>query len=190
MKMFFVLITITTQTLFASLTEDFNQLKHSGVNFEPSGTICEEIARLRFAEKYPEPNFRVITGVTYSSEEKMLGELDLVVFDNATTDAKLIAEVKCGQNARMNYKKAQAQRKRFLDNIKLPQALKFVWLKNKAEPFKKTQFKKAKNFLSIAQQGTHDDGFQVELPYTLDELMTLRSDLMNCQASGDCTKPK
>jgi hypothetical protein len=114
----------------------------------------------------------------------------LIVFDKQTNNAILIGEVKCWRNAKSGLKKAREQRKRFLDNVRSSKALTFKWLSDPKEKFTKTQFNKTSNFISISQLGTVDKGFDVELDYTLDELMQLREDIMRCQDSGECVKPK
>ena len=175
---------------FAGLGEDYQSLKNLGRSLEMTGTICEQVTQLRYQEKYPEPQYRVLTGIAYSDKlNNVIGELDLIVFDNATHVAVLIGEVKCWSSPKSAIKKAQEQRKRFLDNVKSSKALIFKWLQDPKEPFTKTQFNKAKAFISIAQRGTHSKGFNVELDYTLEELMKLREDIMSCQARGECTAP-
>lgn len=186
---FFVIISAFTFNSFAGLGEDFHALKNSGKNFEPIGTICEEVTQLRYSEKYPEPQYRVLTGIAYSDKEKTVGELDLIVFDNQTHNAILIGEVKCWANPKSGLKKAKEQRKRFLDNVKSSKALSFRWLSNPEEKFTKPQFNKASHFISVAQLGSKSKGFDVELEYTLSELMQLREDILRCQDSGECPKP-
>lgn len=158
-------------------------------NYEIVGTVCEEVTQLRYAEKYPEPEYRVLTGIAYSDKDRTLGELDLIVFDNATHNAILIGEVKCWSSPASGLKKAKEQRARFLENVKSSKALTFKWLSNPKETFTKTQFNKTDRFISIAQKGSHSKGFDVELEYTLEELMGLRQDLIDCQNRGECAKP-
>ncbi len=174
---------------FAGLAEDFEKIKDNGRDFEPTGAICEEIAQLRFAEKYPAPDYEVVTGIQYSDEDGTVGELDLIVF-NKEKIAEVIGEVKCWTNAKSGLKKAEDQRKRFQKNVNSPKALQFKWLNDPTRKLTKTQFNKAKKFVFIAQSGTIAEGYDYELPYTLRELMHLRTDLLNCQAQGNCKKPK
>lgn len=174
---------------FAGLAEDFEKIKNNGHDHEPTGAICEEIAQLRFSEIYPAPEYEVITGVQYSDEKNStIGELDLIVF-NKDKVAEVIGEVKCWTNAKSGLKKAADQRKRFQKNVNSPKALKFKWLNDPARKLTKTQFNKVQKFVFIAQSGTIADGYDYELPYTLRELMHLRTDILNCQAQGNCKKP-
>ena len=181
---------LVSQFTFAGLTEDFDALKNGGRNYEATGSICEEVARLRFAEKYPMPDHSVVVGIQYADKTgNTIGELDLVVFDNKTQIATLIAEVKCYTSPKSGMKKAKDQRKRFLTHVHSPKALQFRWLQDKNRKLTKTQFNKTNNFLFIGQKNTMDDGYQYELPYTLAELMKMRADIMDCQAKGVCARP-
>jgi len=191
MKIFILISSLTLSfTAFAGLSDDFEQIKKLGRNLEPTGAICEEVARLRFSEKFPEPEFRVVTGIEYSDKDGTLGELDVVVFNNETQIAQVIAEVKCWTNAKSGLKKAKEQRHRFLTNVKSSKALKFRWMDDPKLPLTKTQFNKASEFYFIAQSGTQAHGFDYELPYSLNELMQLRKEILVCQSSGKCPKPK
>jgi hypothetical protein len=174
---------------FAGLSEDFEALKNLGRDFEATGTICEEVARLRFAEKFPGPQHTVVTGIEYSGKEGSIGELDLVVFDNATQVAQVIAEVKCWKSPKSGLKKAKEQRQRFLRNVNSSKALSFKWLFDPSRKLAKTQFNKANEFYFIAQNGSLDAGYDFELPYSLKELMHLRGDIIQCQYNGVCQKP-
>ena len=175
---------------FAGLTEDYDKLKDLGRNLEPTGAICEEIAQLRFAEIYPEPKYKVVTGVEYADKEKTLGELDVVVFNNETQIVDVVGEVKCYTTMKNGLKKAKEQRKRFLTNVGSPKALTFTWLSDRSLKLAKTQFKKVQKFVSIAQLGAVAKGYDYELPYTLNELMQLREDILKCQGDGVCAAKK
>lgn len=175
---------------FAGLTEDFHTLKNHGRSLEMIGTICEEVTQLRYQEEYPAPEYRVLTGIAYSDQTRTIGELDLIIFDNQTNNAILIGEVKCWKDPKSGLKKAKDQRKRFLTWVKSSKALTFKWLDDPKEKFTKTQFNKTNNFISVSQLGTKKKGFDVELEYTLEELMQLRADIMACQEKGECVKPK
>jgi hypothetical protein len=188
-KLVFLFISFFTTHLLAGLAEDFHTLKNSGKDFHIVGSICEHVTQLRYIEEYPEPDYRVLTGIAYRDKDRTLGELDLIVFENKDSKAILIGEVKCWKDPDGGLKKAKDQRQRFLKNIKSNKALTFEWLDNPKEKFTKGQFNKTKNFISISQLGTKEAGFDVELEYTLEELMKLRHDIMACQVSGECVKP-
>lgn len=187
-KIFVLILSLITLNAYAGLSEDYHQLKNTGRDFSIIGTICEQVAQLRFAERYQEPEYRVITGIAYSDQERTLGELDLIVFNNSNNQAEVIAEVKCWKDAKGGLKKAREQRQRFLTNVRSSKALTFRYLDNPSERFTKTQFNKTEQFISISQKGTMKAGFDYEMDYTLDELMQLRADIMACQNSGECKK--
>lgn len=190
MKILIFLVLLSLEC-FAGLAEDFNQLKYSGQNFEPDGTICEEIARLRFQEKYPQPAYSVITGVEYSDNKTGLtiGELDLVVLNNQSHEAVAIGEVKCWKSLKGGLKKAKEQRQRFQNNMSSKKSLTFSWLDDANVKMYKSQFDEVEQFFFVGPQGSKEFGFDYELDYSLSELMDLRSELLNCQTYGDCTKP-
>lgn len=189
-SLLFLILSVTALRSFAGLQEDFDTLKNSGKSFQITGVICEEVTHLRYLEQYPEPDYRVLTGITYSEKDRVLGELDLIVFENKTQTAILIGEVKCWRDPADGLAKAHEQRERFLKNVKSSKGLEFHWLSNPKEKFTKKQFNKTKNFISISQLGSRDYGFDVELDYTLDELMQMRQDIIACQNTGECVKPQ
>lgn len=188
-SIFSLFILIASINAFASLTEDFEKIKNHGRDLEPAGAICEEIAQLMFAEKYPEPQYHVVTGIEYSDlKNRSIGELDIVVFNNQTNNVDIIGEVKCWKSPKNGLDKAKDQRQRFLTSVKSGQPLIFKWLDNPSVKLEKSQFTKVTNFYSIAQSGTIVDGYDFELPYTLKELMQLRKDILFCHSYGDCKK--
>lgn len=190
MKLFAVIgVVFVSLSSFAGIPEDFEALKNTGRDFEPTGAICEEVARLRFAEKYPQPEYTVVTGIQYMDGKtgSTLGELDLVVFDNATQIAKIIGEVKCYTTPKSGMKKAKEQRQRFQKYVQSPKALSFKWLWDPSKKLTKTQFNKTNVFLFIGQKGTEKHGYNVELPYSHQELMQIREDIMACQSAHQCT---
>ena len=186
-----ILLVLLSLKSFAGLTEDFNQLKYSGQNFEPDGTICEEIARLRFQEKYPQPEYSVITGVEYSDGKTgvTIGELDLVVLNNQNHEAVAIGEVKCWKSPKGGFKKAKEQRQRFQTNMASKKSLSFAWLDHASVKLSKTQFDEVEQFFFVGPLGSKEFGFDYELDYSLEELSDLRRELLSCQTYGDCTKP-
>jgi len=192
MKVISILLSllIFSKIVLAGYSEDFDKIKDLGRDLEPTGAICEEVARLRFVEMFPKPDFSVVTGIEYSDKDGTVGELDVVVFNNQSKIAQVIAEVKCWTNAKNGLKKAKEQRQRFLLNVKSSKALKFKWLDDPKLPLTKTQFNKVSDFYFVGQSGTQSEGFDYELPYSLRELMDLRKEILVCQSNGKCQKPK
>lgn len=177
--------------MFAGFDDDFAKLKDTGHNFEPDGAVCEDIARLRFEEKYPEPEYSILTGIEYSDNKSGLtiGELDIVVFNNQTHKVVVSGEVKCWKSPKNGFKKAKEQRQRFQNNISSNKSLSFTWLDHPNVKLTKEQFTQIEQYLYIGPRDTKEYGFDFELDYDLKELMNLRKELLNCQSFGDCTKP-
>lgn len=175
---------------FCNLEDDFLALKDSGISYEATGTVCEEVAQLQFEKKYVPEQYTVVTGIEYNADGRTIGELDLVIFDNASKKVVLVGEVKCWKNMSSGLKKAKDQRQRFLKYLRSSKAITFQWLKDKTAKITKPQFHDLSKFVSIAQKGAMASGYEYELPYTLNELMGLRTRLIRCQEYDDCAKPQ
>ncbi|MCM2321832.1 MAG: hypothetical protein NDJ90_01060 [Oligoflexia bacterium] len=183
--------------LFASLPvfagdleEAFSALRDSAIDYENTGAVCEQIARLDLAKHYPAPTYESVTGIVYQNLERSIGELDVVIFDKRTDQAVLVAEVKCWRNLQSARQKARKQRDRFLSAIEnVPEELTFYSMSQRKQEFRAEQFSSRLRFISISQQGGSQVGFDDELDFTLEELMRLRTRLMECQASGECRSP-
>jgi len=170
--------------VFAGINEDFRALKDSGVDYQVIGAVCEEVARLRIQEEYGS-KYVVVTGVEYGDANRTIGELDVVVFENATQKVVRVAEVKCWKDYKGALAKARNQRQRFITNLESGKTLYFEALHNDYK-FKKEQFVGNKTFQTISQKGSKAAGFDVELPYELKELMQLRQMMIDCQANHQC----
>jgi hypothetical protein len=151
------------------------QLKNTDEKYEIIGTVCEQAARLDLQREYPSPRFSIETGISYGTNGRTVGELDVIVFDS-TKSAVAVAEVKCWKSFSGGLKKARDQRSRFLNNIKGGQALK-MWDKNHPS-HSSSEFANLKTFYTYSQKGGADAGFDRELPLTLDELMEARRMLL------------
>jgi len=171
----------------AGLHDEFLALKDSGKDYRVIGTVCEEVARLQLAKIYRAPAYTVVTGIAYGNQDRTIGELDVIVFENRTGEAIKVAEVKCWRNMSAGLHKALDQRNRFLRTIKSPQRL-FFRSTTTNEYFDQSQFDSIEEFFSIAQRGATRYGYDHELQYSLEELMTLRSMLIACQDRGECAR--
>ncbi len=188
---FVLLFSFVQPSAFAApdLNSVYRQLKDSGEDYEITGAVCEQVARLELARKYPAPGYEVLTGIAYADNRRTIGELDVVVFRGSDDSAVLIAEVKCWQNMRGGNKKAKEQRARFQTTMAQNASVDFFLVNERHVKFKRTQFTGQPKFISIAQEGAEAAGFEASLPYTLDELMRLRRMLMDCQGRGECRRP-
>lgn len=172
----------------ADITPYFEALKQSGVNYEPDGAVCEQVARVKLSEEFPENDFLITTGVEYNTGENTLGELDVVVVNRSSQKVVMVAEVKCWRNLYNAMDKLKMQRDRFLWNLKqFPHKMNFD--SSAGIPFHVSQFDDVMTFRSIAQQGGLRRGFDVELEFTLSELKELRMKLLKCQSWGECARP-
>ncbi len=188
--MIFLVTFVAALIARAGMIEDYEALKNMGRSLQDAGAICEEVSRLRFVENFPPPRYTVLVGVVYgANSDGVLGELDVVVFDNSTCSVPTVGEVKCWRNPADGLKKAQDQRTRFLTNIRSGRPLFFYLNSDRSMTFNKAQFQTVSQFVSVAQKGTRSVGYDIELPYSLNDLDDLRSRIMRCQNTGQCRRP-
>ena len=173
---------------FATSTQPaFDALKNLAVDYSPTGQICEQVARLELATKYQPAQYDIAVGVEYSVAGRTIGELDIVVVDKKSKAVELVGEVKCWKSVSGGLSKAQKQRARFLRTLNTqPDQIEFD--AKEGGTFSAQQFQRS-NFIAIAQNGSKSQGFDVELTYTLRELMDLRGQLLDCQSQGKCATP-
>lgn len=171
----------------ADLQSVFEALKNKAVDYETSGQICEEVARLEFAKKYDPSLYLITGGVEYKIQKQVVGELDLVIVDRQSQEVVLIGEVKCWKAPKDAITKAHEQRARFLSTLK-KNSSQIVFDSDEGLAFQANQFQHPQ-FISIAQAGTSVQGFDYELSYTLQELMQIRNLMLRCQSQGLCPKP-
>ena len=63
-----------------SFERDYLILKKIPADYKSFGSICEQVARLRLKEKYNPKKFNFLVGLEYRNSNRVLGEVDLVVF--------------------------------------------------------------------------------------------------------------
>lgn len=191
MRSFLIIASVlfSISSFAADIEPYFEALKQTGVNYEPDGAICEQVAKLRYRDEYPDAQFLITTGVEYSTGDRTLGELDIVVIDRATQKVILVSEVKCWKNFQQALDKAKSQRLRFQWNLeKHPQQMRFDSYEGLT--FSISQFDGSTQYRSLSQAGGINKGFDVELELTLSELKQLRMKLLKCQAWGECRRPE
>lgn len=111
----------------------------------------------------------------------------MVVVDRTSNAVALVGEVKCWKSIKGGLAKARTQRARFLRTLNT-QPNQIVFDAKEGANFSSEQFRGA-NFIAIAQNGSKAQGFDIELTYTLKELMALRGQLLDCQSQGKCATP-
>lgn len=176
----------------ATIDAEFERLKDLGENYEISGVVCEQIARLDYEIEFPAPAYEVVSGISYGDEDGTLGELDVVVFETKSGRAIKLTEVKCWQDKAAALKEARVQQARFRIAVKNAisgqRPLFFKSAKSDAREYAQELFHYVKSFETVSSLGSKIDGFDREIPYSRSELSELRSKLLQCQASGDCKK--
>ena len=89
-RLFLVSIMLWMASAEAGLQEDFEALRDSAKDYQIVGTVCEEVARLEMVRAdYPQPRYRVVTGIAYGNGHRTIGELDVVVFEQRETEATI-----------------------------------------------------------------------------------------------------
>ncbi|MDG0815192.1 hypothetical protein [Bdellovibrio svalbardensis] len=189
MKYFFLLLLTASAAQAKDIQPLFEALRDSGEKYSVVGTVCEQVAKLDMQQIYPAPQYTVITGIQYGTKKRVIGELDVIVFQNDSKKAILVGEVKCYQDPHAGISKAREQRTRFLSAIRSKTSLLMACL-GKPCTVSERNFKGIQQFISIGQEGTKSAGFDVELNYSLDDLMALRAQLMECQDKGECARPE
>lgn len=166
----------------------FEAIKNAGVDYVVVGAVCEQATKALMQKQYG-PQFTVLTGVEYArSQGSTLGELDVVVVRNADQKVLLVGEVKCWKDLKAAKKKANDQRQRIITNLKNANGLHLACL-DKTCHFNAKNFDQVQRFISISQDGGRQFGFELDLPYSLEQLMTVREALIKCQRNGDCKRP-
>jgi hypothetical protein len=169
----------------------FKQLLGTKVNYQKMGTICEQAARLMLEDEYPRPNYTVETDIEYMIDDRITGELDVVVFDS-WGKAILVAEVKCTQSEHSEkrasrYALSQLKRfKRVLSSHVDVQYRQSLDQALDAEPgieYYSDQFDDSIELISIGPSPVEgDSAFNKRLDYTWSELDQVRKQLISKQS--------
>lgn len=189
MKIILISILVSLSvSAFAGWDEDFQALKNIPRSYEDIGAICEEIAKLKFEREFSSTNFKTVVGISYSDNQRTLGELDIVVFDLNKKTVVHIAEVKCWKNMASGLAKAKDQRARFLLNVNSSKSISFQ-LDETLEKYSTEQFQGPIQFTTIGQKGSQQFGYDAELEYDLRDLHRMGMEMLRCQDRGECAKP-
>ena len=174
-----------------SIDSVFQELKTTSEKYDVKGTVCEQVARLELEGQYPKDEYSVQNGIAYTQHGRTLGELDVVVFRKSDHKVILIGEVKCWQDLEGARKKAVHQRANFRYYLqKGGQGIDFYKTADPSIHFSPRQFAQVPPFILISQEEGCSLGFDLELPFTLDELRQLRNMLLQCQDTGECSRPR
>lgn len=160
------------------------RLKHIPADYGSDGTICERVAELELAAKYPPPQYRVESSLQYHTGFQTLGELDVVV-TNGRGDGVIIVEVKCWNKPGPALKKAREQQDRFVEVLRTGKRLSFI---RNNQPVNGLDLSRIDRFYIMGPKDTKILGYDMELPLTLNALMNLRSEMIQCQNRGECAR--
>lgn len=174
----------SSQVFGKDLGELVRKLLKAPVNYEVIGNVCEQLAKLKSQELFPEDEYEIFVGIEYGHRNgRVLGELDLVVSRKHDREVVRIGEVKCWRKLSGALAKAKMQLERFRSSIsRIPQRLEFTH-RNSTNPeaFQVTQFDEEPEYVSIAQQGAVAQGFDEELDLSLNEVIHLQKRLVEQQ---------
>ena len=136
------------------MMEDYKDLKYSSANYQPFGTVCEQVAKLRLEERFDDELFEVVTGIGYFHRGgRQIGELDVVVLRKSDQEAVMIAEVKCWNNLASAKKKAWRQLNRFRDNFDRNTPVTMHLMDDHKIEFTWEQFDESPEYIIISQNG-------------------------------------
>lgn len=186
-----IVVLIFSTTSYARDTESlFKKLKNSGKNYRTEGTICEEVAKLKFQEYYPADQYSVETEIAYWIRHMLVGEFDLVVTRKKDGEVILLGEVKCWGNFKKALFHARQQRNRFQKaRQKYPRNYFKYVSRSTSKEIDPNHFSGNPDFVLIAQEGGVEEGFDYSIGFTREEMMELRARLVECQDNGDCARP-
>ena len=166
------------------------ELRDSAVDYTVFGTVCEQVARLEYADDFPPSHYDIVVGIQYMRGSRVLGELDVVVFRRKDRQAVLVGEVKCRRSFSAARRKAEEQLNRFAGAIRHPRDLRMRHVGGGRGEVLPTQFQGRMQYVAIAQEGATDNGFDEEIHLTLEEARLLHRRLLNCQDRGECARPR
>lgn len=169
--------------------EDFQALKTVPANYEVFGKVCEEVARLRLTEQYPEENFKILSGIEYSDNQRVLGELDVIIFNRNDDEVILVAEVKCWDDFSKALNKAHEQISRFEQALAKRRVQDMYLVDDKNVHFKTSQFDEHPDFVTVSYDGGERAGFDRSIGLTMQDVKELRDELLKCQSRNNCPKP-
>ncbi len=178
------------QPLSPKLQPVFEAIKNSGANYKTDGTVCEQIVVLQMQQTYPKDQYAVTAGVQYDIGEGIVGELDLVIVNKSTQAVELVGEVKCWHDFSAAMDKAKYQRDRFMWNLTQFSEKMVFTAHDPAFQFSEAQFQGLNKFIFISQIGGVRKGFDLEIPFSLQETRELQEALVRCQNSRVCPLDK
>jgi Holliday junction resolvase-like predicted endonuclease len=182
---------VSTSPVHASaqqVSADYDSLKSDPADYGDYGTICEHVAKLRLEEHYPESEYDIEIGIVYKRGGQIIGELDVVVFDESDGKAIVVSEVKCRRNLDAANSKAREQLERFRSTLESGRSVELFLKNDERRKFSIDQFHSPLKFMAVSQEGGLDSGFEMTIGLDLDEVTQLREMLISCQKRGECPR--
>jgi len=181
---------VSQQSQALTVEEAFKLLARIPADYRVGGTVCEQLARVRMAYKYPAQQYKVETGIIYTnSNGHTLGELDVVVFHRQSKRAIIVGEVKCWRNLKSAMKKARIQLQRFHSWLKANKQIHMYKSDNPQLRYHKKQFQSEHRILYFSQNGGEASGFNVSVGIQHSDIPQLQKLLIKCQNAGKCPRP-
>lgn len=168
-----------------SFERDYLILKKIPADYRSFGSICEQVARLRLKEKYNPKKFNFLVGLEYRNSNRVLGEVDLVVFSKKDGRVVIVGEVKCWKDLDAAVKKAEKQLNRFFRSMGGNQKIFFYPKERVSIKFQKKVFVNAKK-MYFSQKVEGKNPFKNNIGLTLSEVKKLRKKLQECQRVKEC----
>jgi hypothetical protein len=147
------------------------------------GSICEFIAKEIIAKKYRSSHYMIKTNIAYGDHHKrILGELDIVVFNRSSRRAALLIEVKCRKDQQKALSHGYNQLKRFKniisESLELDEAQKPI-IHRGATQFTLDQFDGVNTQVMMPKQCDGCPMKPYEFDLTLDDVKNLQTMLLN-----------
>lgn len=172
----------------ADIKTDFEKIKNFGHNLQKAGTVCEDLAFIRFKENFKEPTYTVMSGIEYLGEYGVIGELDVIIKDNRIQKIIGVTEVKCWRTPDSAFAVYSNQKNRLIHTLKT-EPLKFRIAGTTTYITNQIEFDDNFKMTSLGQKDTRQFGFDYELEYSLKELDELKDMVSNCQSKNKCKRP-
>lgn len=183
---------LLTPSAFADLrTDDMSRLSKIPAKYEVFGTICEYLTMLRLEEMYPASDYRIEVGIEYRVRNRVIGEIDVVVFRNTDMEAILVGQVKCRKSMNSARKHANEQNHRFAEVIFTGDCNTVTYrsTSDSSLAIHPSQMDEVATFLTASQDGGEDYGFDLTIGHDLDAVTNMRDELLSCQKANRCPQP-
>lgn len=187
-----VLFFLSSTPVFAGAREvqaDMARLSQIPAKYEVFGTICEYLSMLRLEETYPTKEYSIEVGIEYRQNGRVIGEIDVVVFRNSDMEAVLVGQVKCRKSMSSARKHASEQNHRFYKTVLGGESVTYRSTSKTSLAIHPTQMDEVETFITAAQDGGEEYGFDLSVGHDLDTVSHMRDELLACQKDGKCPQP-